>query len=550
MRRVNRISDSRGGMHTRRFALTSKMWVVALALTLGVSGTMAQVTWRTTHTTNSTQNSGTTSLDYATMRVKVNSSHLDVEEEVVIRTSGTVNAANDPTTLEIVANFSLPLGSTVTGALLWDGNRLLHAKLLDRFKADSIYEDFVDRDSIPPARPIDPLILERIGNSNFRLKVYPVLLNGTRRFRLRYQLPPRMGTGGFEVRLQSALIPLFTPGTATVPVAFVNGGGVSSVTLTESGVQRELILPRTLFLTRTSISAATAAHATNSTRISYSAEMKRVQFKTSFESGSFSGHYLNLYGSVDSALLGAFGSGSTPITSIVAVVRNTVTAYDFSVTCSGSTTITCGTFEFHGKSKTPWNDTLEWEAYRAGGVKIGSVKAVPTTTTKIRDTAIAQLWAGSASPYSDKVEQLLGPTYGFVDNWASLLALERDSLIPGIATTYADSGVPNAGPIPDYSGPVIGSWDPTSIRSVLKTGPSAWKLERMSQGSYTLRIPGLASGARVELTVFDLNGKRVGTWNLTAGAGFLHWNSGLIKPGTYVIQLKAPNVSGRKIMLL
>jgi hypothetical protein len=192
---------------------------------------------------------------------------------------------------------------------------------------------------------------------------------------------------------------------------------------------------------------------------------------------------------------------------------------------------------------------VEWEAYHSGGTLAGSAKSVPTIMTRVRDTAIVRLWAGSASPFSEKPEPPLGPTYGFVDQWASLLALERDSLSPAQKVVYADTGVPNSGPIPDYVGPSAGSG--TAILPAHGAANiAAWKVQRLAQGAYMLKIPGLAPETRVEVSLFDLTGKRMGVWTLTSGAGVLQWNPGLLKPGTYVIGLKAPNLSGRKIVLL
>jgi hypothetical protein len=715
---------------------------VCLVVGLTVATAASQVTWQTTHTTNNTKNTGSTTLDAASLRIKVFPAYLDVEEDVEIRTSGTVSASNDANTLEILATFTLPAGSAITGALLWDGSRILQAKLLDRFKADSIYEDLVDRDSVAPPRPIDPLILERTGTNTYRLKVYPVVLGSSRHFRLRYQLPPKIGTEGFEIRIQSAIASLFAPGTNTITTTIENGGGVPKIVFAEGALKREMTLPRTVFLTRTVLTASTAASSTNSTRILPLDTLRQVQVKTSFDSGGFSGNYLNLYASIGEDLLrnlgqrvevviywkwnnvgqwsGQYeyvwvaqgqaadllnlynqlggpgnrvgllhdnsynpqrqfpvaskseagyrqavdylnsvqgnytsnfinnlqysgGAASNPVTasksqfkqnmqlvktlyspdqgvtrhlivvsvgpeytsptidmntvfdsifqskpvslsqikystfnqagfdlfaakqsrpitgttvelvqadvpgypsmSLVATVRNAAKAYDFSVPCTGGVSIACGTLEFHGKASTPWKDTLEWEAYHSGGALVGVAKSVPTILSKIRDTGTVVLWAGSNSPFSETKESQLGPTYGFVDQWASLLAMERDSISASAQTAYADTGVPRAGPIPNYPGP-SGITPASSVTNI------AWRLERTANGVILLRIPGLASGVRIELALYDLSGKRVGSWFVTAESGMLRWNAPSVRSGTYLLRIKGPNISGSKLILL
>jgi hypothetical protein len=737
-------------MKTFTFIRSSIQVFILGVVVAGLSAATAQVSWRTTHTTNNTMNTGATTLVSSSMRVKVFPSYLDVEEDVEIRVSGIVSAANDANTLEIVANFTLPVGSAITGALLWDGTRVLQAKLLDQFKADSIYEDLVDRDSVPPPRPIDPLILSRTGANSYTLKVYPVALNSSRRLRLRYQLPPRLGVEGFEIRMQGAIIPFFTPTTTTFPVTIENGGAVPKIVFVDAGLRRDMTLPRTVFIARSALNATSAAHATNSTRVLPLDTLRQVQVKTSFDSGAFSGHYLNLYASIDDKLLKALGqkvevvifwkwnnletwfgnsgasyrsaatsqaseilqtytqlggpgnqigllhdnsynaqrlfpvaskgdsnyrkavdyltslqggyvndflanlqfSGGVPTTpevasksrfrqnmqiiktlyspdqgvtrhlimvsagvegvsqvsemnavfdsvfqdkpislsalnnrafnqigfdffnarlarpitgtvsnvtygtvpgfpsmNVVATVRNAQRAYDFSIACTGGASITCGTLQFQGKATSSWKDTVEWEAYHAGGKLAGSAKTVPTILTRARDTAIVRLWAGSSSPFSEKPEPPLGPTYGFVDQWASLLALERDSLSQAQKVVYADTGVPNSGPVPGYLGPSAGSG--TAIAPThAAANVAAWKLQRVAYGAYEMRIPGLAAQTRVELALYDLTGKRIGSWTLMSGVGTLLWNPGLIKPGTYVIQLRGPNISGRKVVLL
>ena len=734
-------------MNQSIFATRMTQVISGLVLAFGLATASAQVSWQTTKTTNATKNTGSCTLDASSLRIKVFPAYLDVEEEVSIRTSGTVSAANDPNTLEITAIFSLPAGSAVTGALLWDGNRLLQARLLDKFKADSIYEDLVDRDSVPPPRPIDPLILERTGTNTYRLRVYPVVLGQARRFRIRYQLPPRIGTTGFEIRTQAAIAPLFTPATATVTTTIENGGGVPRIGFIEAGLRREMTLPRTVFLPRSALTAATAAHATNSTRVMPLDTLRQVQVKASFGQGSFSGHYLNLYASIGDDLLRSLGqrvevvifwkwhnigtwsseqshiwdaqiqasnllslynqlggpgnrvgllhdnaynaprafpvasktepayqqatsylsslqgsyvqdfvnnlefSGGTsangikasknrfldnirlvktlytpdqgvtrhlvvvsagpeftgtnndlnavfdsvfqdrpvsltpvrdrgfhqvgfdfvsafqkrqiqgtvaslsytdvpgfPPISLVATVRNAAKAYDFSVVCTGGVSIACGTLEFHGKSAAPWSDSVEWEAFRSGNLT-GRAVTVPTKMGSPQDTGSVLLWAGSAAPFSEANESQLGPRYGFVDTWASLLAVEGDSMSAEQKIAYGDSGVPRSGPILDYLGPSAGSGTSSVSGAAGASDVSGWRLEKSSKGIYLLRIPGLIAGARVELALHDLDGKRRGHWIVVAEAGVLRWRLD-VRSGTFVLRVRGSGVMGSKLVVL
>ncbi|MDQ3003544.1 MAG: hypothetical protein M3Y08_20085, partial [Fibrobacterota bacterium] len=114
-----------------------RLATVILGLTVFGHG---QVMWQTTHTKNEGggYNSGTCALTSASLKVRVHPAFLDVEEDAVIGVVGSVSIGNDPKSLEIVANITLPPGSAITGALLWDGNTILQGKLLDRNAADSL----------------------------------------------------------------------------------------------------------------------------------------------------------------------------------------------------------------------------------------------------------------------------------------------------------------------------------------------------------------------------------------------------------------------------
>lgn len=288
---------------TFRLRLHSLALALCAAGSLGATAAWSQVTWTTTKTTNGTRNTGAAALLDGKLRVKVFPGYLDVEEEVTIQVQGSVSPSNDASTLEIRGAFTLPAGAVVTGALLWDGDRVLQAKLLDNVKADSIYEDLVDRDSVPPPRPVDPLILSRTAANGYLVKVYPVALNGSRRLRIRYQLPPRVGAEGFEMRLQGALTPLF--GTQNIYTSLEPAPGVSTIRYAEGGIQREMTLPRALFIARGSL--ASDASSNTALRILPRDPLRQVQVKTSFDAGPFKGHYLNLYAGIDSAMLDAVG---------------------------------------------------------------------------------------------------------------------------------------------------------------------------------------------------------------------------------------------------
>ncbi len=745
----------------------------------------AQVSWQTTHFAINGEgySTGECNLVRGTVKAKVFPAYLDMEEDIEIGTVGVVQSGGDAKTLEISGNFTLPPGAVITGALAWDGDNILQGKLLDRNISDSLYEDLVDRNKLPPPRPRDPLIVTLTGKDTYQFKIYPVELGHTRRFRLRYQLPPKISTEGLEIALKAAVIPLFNDADLKISLTLENSSEVNKVIFVDgsqttgdgSPSRIEMGLPRTRLLAPAALGPDQYVWSNElfqnilqtGIRILPIDPMHQVMVKTSFANGNMAGNYLNLYTGVTDEVLkslhqrievvvfwkwhnpgtwvqkyswgeengpsvweaqsqaanimnlydqmgglgnkigllhddsrnavhafavGAKGEAAyqqatdylhtvqgdyvstfahnikaivnpkpgslvanakiskdkfysnlrlvktlySPETGVTrhllmitagadyvldnndmnavidsmfqdkpisisgvngnsynqagfdfwnaqrahnyqgaktwtgwtdmpsfaplnlnVTVRNAKNAYDFGVNCQGGLSLSCGTLTFHGKSDVTWQDSLEWQAFDQKGKPLGAGKTGPKIIEHANDTAIAILWAGSTSPFSEKKELPLGPIYGFVDRWASLLALEKDSLNPANVKTYSDSGVPRISNanlltiLPNYKeGQVIDL--PTSIEAITNTlsNPSAWKLEKSREGMIVLRIPGLASDLKVEVEVYDLTGKRFGNWNIQAETGLLRFNASTIQAGIYVLKIRVAGLQGIKRIAL
>ena len=743
----------------------------------------AQVMWQTTHTTIGGFNNGAVELSNASMKVKIHQAYLDVEEDVEIGTFGSVDPGNDPKSLEITGTFTLPAGSAITGALLWDGGKILQGKLLDRNIADSIYEAHVDRDSLPPPRPRDPLLLELVGKDIYRFKVYPVDLGKSRHFRLRYQLPPVIGASGMQLPLKAAIASLFPQSKVQIPVSLENGGGVGKVIFASgSGMRTEMTLPRTRLMPVSELSGQlynwdpwVGSHTLSAGTVIHPVDpVRQMAVKTSMAEGQMAGHYLNLFAGVTDEMVAGLGArveivfywkwnnpggwitrdpwggenlqfiweaqnqgaalhqlygqlggpgskvgllhddsksaprafaaasrgdsahsqgldylrhiqgayvdefarslrssnsgkakdmeaailksrgrfleslriaktlyspetntirhlilvsvgpeyqsdntgGNADFDSVFAdapvtigtldgmgfnqagfdlwearrtrtytgaqantqwgtlpgvqalnlnvVVRNERMAYDFSVKCEGGLAMSCGSLTFHGKSDVAWSDSLEWEAYDVSGKLLGRTTSMPKVIENAEDTAIAVLWAGSSAPFSEKREAPLGPVYGFVDRWASLLSLPADSLRGDAAEAYADSGVPRIANhtlkdvLPNFEDGQVSNPDnpkdpPTTVGLHARLGaladPSQWRLER-SRGSLRIRIPGLAAGLSAEVEMFDLAGKRAGSWSPRSLEGSLNLASVAARPGVYVLKIRIAGLQAVKRVAL
>ncbi len=731
----------------------------------------SQVSWQTTHTSIAGgYNSGACQLDRGSLTVKVHQAYLEVEEDAEISPVGTVTTGNDPKTLELVGNFTMPSGATITGGILWDGDKILQGRLLDRHAADSLYDTLVNRNSTPPTvRPRDPLILESVGTDAYRFRIYPAEPGHSRHLRLSYQLAPVIGTEGLEIRLRTAIATLFD-GSRQVPVTLQATPGTDSIILsTGQDIRTRMSLPRTRLMNISDLGPGGTTWdyyggyvQLPGTRILAINPLRQVMVKTSFPSGNLAGNYLNLYTTVTDEVLkglhqrvevvvywkwhnpnlwithqpygdqieysayeaqaqaqaiGALydmlgGPGTKigllhddsklkphifsvaskgdgdyqlakdylaqmqsgyvldfvrgfkalppktlppatkdisaskdnflanlkliktiyspetntirhllmvstgpeyvtddfpmnasfdslfadhpvsisgvagtsfnqagfdfwaarranaykglttptpfgdlpglPALNLNVIVKNASKSYDFSIACSGGLDLACGSLTFHGKSDAVWNDTLKWEAYDKDGKLLAQTQSVSKIVGNAQDTAVALLWAGSASPFSEKKELPLGPTFGFVDAWSSMLAMSKDSLAN--AKAYADSGVPHlAGAnlkdiLLNYTNDAASN--PGSGISTESLGrlsdPSAWQVERFHGRFAQIRIPGLLAGVTVTVEVFDLMGKRVGAWTSRSQSGTLSWDVGDLPAGLYLLKLKVGNIQAVK----
>ena len=183
--------------------------IAALLLPIAV---FSQITWQTASYTLMGQQC---QLSSNIVNITVNPFHLDVEEEAVI--TAVYNDAwsswyGDAGSLEITGVFVLTKGSSVRSMLVWEGSKLLKAKLRDRTLADSAYEATVNRTK--PQFPHDPALIEYLGNNAYRFKIYPVAINNSRKIRILYSVPFLMSQTGPQFQLLTA----FTGGTAQPPL--------------------------------------------------------------------------------------------------------------------------------------------------------------------------------------------------------------------------------------------------------------------------------------------------------------------------------------------
>jgi len=179
------------------------MLILTAALLFPVIINANSIQWQTTR---SGWSNGTCQLESNKISLTVNPFYVDVVEEAVIGTRGSV--WGDSSTLEIFGDFTLSKGTALRSMLLWNGTRILKAKLLDRKSADSAYQAVVDREA-----PRDPAIIEYLGNDQYRFRIYPVAINASRKIRILYAVPFHCASDGPAFDIKTA----FTAGAYATP---------------------------------------------------------------------------------------------------------------------------------------------------------------------------------------------------------------------------------------------------------------------------------------------------------------------------------------------
>jgi len=93
------------------------------------------------------------------------------------------NAFPDSKTVEIIHRFELPEGSVVNDLWLWIGDSVIHANMMETWKARKIYDSIVSMKR-------DPAFLSKIGNQ-YELHVYPLVSGNSRKIKINFITPTK-----------------------------------------------------------------------------------------------------------------------------------------------------------------------------------------------------------------------------------------------------------------------------------------------------------------------------------------------------------------------
>lgn len=355
----------------------------------------SQIQWQTTHNGS---DRGLCALEVNKITITVHPYHINVEEEAVIGTRGSVWSGDDQS-LEIFGTFRLTEGAALRSMLLWNGDEILKARLKDRAMADSSYEEVVDRDNPDPVI-IDPALIEYLGNNRYEFKIYPVAIGRSRKLRILYTIPLQVTSENmaFTVKTAFAAAAQFNSELSQVPITIKHADSAFKTYYLEYGDARKIIRSEL-----SNITYLIPYDDLGGTRNYHWKPIRLVPDRIWGDAYTYHcvsekspGYYTAIFSHVPDTVQQSFNEGPQKL--VEALVRVDVKTYsgDFQ---------TDSLFSAYIKSTAPWDSTIQWTAYDdRGDVALEYAQQIIPDTTGNEELSL--IWA---SKYSlDRDQEPLG----------------------------------------------------------------------------------------------------------------------------------------------
>lgn len=479
-------------------------------LCLVLSNTLSAYTqWQTT---KNRRVMGDCRLETNEISITIHPYHIDVVEEAVISTQGNV-WGGDPNTLEITGQFYLTPGSSFRSLLLWNGEQILKAKLLEKGKADSIMDNIVNYTYR------DPALVKYEGGNRYSFRIYPVKINQSRKVRILYTIPIQSQRGVLEHAVQTA----FTLGCRFVPthipVTFENADTTSKVFILQHGMSKKSVLFGGKYL----IPFNDFSYNYNY-RNPRAAPLKIFPERTdtcraysySLETSKGKGVYTAVFSSTPDTLKKLVLDPNLTDYSVEAIIKTSDNVYLMNVPLKS-------VISMYIKSKTPWDGTIVWNIYNKEGVTTASyIQSIAQNSDPAKNAILPLIWATKYSLVEGNGD--LGGIFGFVDNKMSLLALERDSLPIAEAQKWYNKGVPPLLPCEIFADTLkmdmpnekiiinIDNMDNTAIDLLYKTALDRIAITVNADNILLLQFGDLIK-KNISITVYDMRGKQIVKFN-------------------------------------
>jgi len=505
--------------------------------------------WQTTHEGSS---SGNCRLESNKINITIHPYYLDVEEEAVIVADGSV-WWGDSKTLEIYGEFELTPGTAVRSMLLWNGNKLLKAKLRDKKAADSLYEATVDR-SKPIIFARDPSIIEQIGENRYRFRIYPVEINASRRLRILYSVPMQ----AFSIGPSFAINTAFSAGSVSYPenVSLGISKGETPINryiLNCGNVKRELQYDATYLIPslnlRMTASSYWGSYITNDPNTFYitpdSTSFNRA-YSYTLNTGNAAGTYSAVFATTPDSVRSVISQMADNPYAIEARVTVGTKSYIMDVPFKGC----IGAFI---KSTQAWDNAIHWTIYNTDGFIAYQYSQLVMPDTVSSHCAMLPLFWGSKYTL-DQGNKGLGALYGFVDSRMSLLALEADTLPSSAVQEFEESGVPKllpseiilaASQLPTPPSNDVMFEIQIATENILSDNLNVNNIIVLPSGLIHLQLKDKSITA-ADISLYDLRGRLIKSWRIN---DIRNGNARLMVPtnikGRFVIRIKA----GKEILM-
>jgi hypothetical protein len=507
----------------------------------------SSVGWQTTRNGYS---SGSCQIQSNKLRVIIHPFFAEVEEEAEIAPQGGV-WSGDSKTLEIVDEFDLPTTTAIQSMLLWNGEKILKAKLKMKGDASKQYEDVVDREKIVPPR--DPALIEQISDGRYRCRIYPVAIDGKRKLRVKYIVPISMETPTPQFPIKTIFTMDAYNQLRQIPliVETENESGNKCVLKTKSA-SKSIAYNSVYLLSPSEITDSYTWYGAKASYLSIIPDKStwNCSWSENVSDGPAKGYYSAIIMTVPDSIKSLVNEQLSP-NEIQLEMGVTVgkSIYLTDVKNSGFQAMYC-------KSDTEWDGTVYWNGYNADGDKVFNCKQTATPVKKeLSNGMLPLLWGLKYSQYEKK--DALGALYGYVDSKMSLLTLESDTLGRDLSAIYNEKGVPSLLPeeiIVDSK--KLPATPKESIIFEIGTGTlaHAHKVENLFDvvcNDMELKIVLNNKLGNVRVNMLDLSGRIIQQWT----AEQLPSNNILIKmnrrySGTFIIQIQhGARILQKKVVL-
>jgi len=501
--------------------------------------------------------------------------YLDIEVEWVIQVGGN-NRPQIPLSLEIIGDVYLLEKSSVVGMILWNGNDILEAKLKTSESAREEYEEVVDRNVLEwPERPKDPVLFEKITDDQYRISIFPVNYNGSRKLRFRYLVPASFTEGKNKIDFPYAFS---TNPEYTVKASDDLKGFAFEMT---NGITNEF--ENSSLNLNTSVYNVLRFNGSGD-RIGWIIPRLKKEIEGSvfyiggFERPGFSGEMLKLIGMAPRGMLLSLKDKYEGDFDLYMSITNNSdslkTKINFNAQDPQDTYYVVTAY-----SKAQMRKGVIWSIYLNGELQEEFVE-IPSVITMQEGLNYARVTgAGAFYPMAQTMPTSIASKLGFVDTRYALLAVEDDVMNYIEAEKYAQSGVPtldledifpsdeeqNAIPVADWINRnyeyqtepwILSTWEDTSPVNQIQDLAENGIQFRIFNGVLSITIADwrLEQNDPIFIVIYDIRGNVVAEWvvdwvNNTSQITWNPENEGLVS-GMYLLRIRTSDVNVTRSILL